>query len=195
MAEVPADVRTSDVRWLTPRAWKVWRDVGLRGMPTGGTRRWSICSTAVGCRAGRPGRCWSPNFPGSATSGSTRHVWQPLRPNRRRRGLRRGPRRIKDFETLDQVALFAHFHAQRPDCARLRDVSSKSVQQTSESCERSQNDAHGRHGGLGTSPQTVGPVGRLTAGGSAAAITPTTAPKSSATSMSRKITRPWRSRE
>ncbi|MBT2478586.1 site-specific integrase [Streptomyces sp. ISL-94] len=28
----PADVRTSDVKWLTPRAWRLWRDVGLRGM-------------------------------------------------------------------------------------------------------------------------------------------------------------------
>lgn len=41
MAEVPelapVDVRTSDVKWLTPRAWRLWRDVGLRGMLPDGT--------------------------------------------------------------------------------------------------------------------------------------------------------------
>ncbi|MGW6508914.1 site-specific integrase [Streptomyces niveus] len=27
----PSDVRSSDVKWLTPRAYRLWRDVGLRG--------------------------------------------------------------------------------------------------------------------------------------------------------------------
>lgn len=32
------DVRSSNVRWLTPRAFRLWRDVGLRGYDAGGRR-------------------------------------------------------------------------------------------------------------------------------------------------------------
>ncbi len=32
------DVRSSNVKWLTPRAFRLWRDVGLRGYDAGGRR-------------------------------------------------------------------------------------------------------------------------------------------------------------
>jgi len=34
----PTDVRSSNVRWLTPRAFRLWRDVGLRGYGADGRR-------------------------------------------------------------------------------------------------------------------------------------------------------------
>ncbi|MER5184576.1 site-specific integrase [Streptomyces sp. NPDC002896] len=42
MVSVPAvrasDVRSSNVKWLTPRAYRLWRDVGLRGYDADGRR-------------------------------------------------------------------------------------------------------------------------------------------------------------
>ncbi|MFE5998980.1 hypothetical protein ACFQ6C_19250 [Streptomyces sp. NPDC056454] len=32
----PSDVKTSDVKWLSPRAFRLWRNVGLGGMLPGG---------------------------------------------------------------------------------------------------------------------------------------------------------------
>jgi len=38
----PKDVRSSNVKWLTPRTFRLWRDIGLRGYDGGGLRdpRW-----------------------------------------------------------------------------------------------------------------------------------------------------------
>jgi site-specific recombinase XerD len=36
LAATPHDTVTSDVRWLSPRAWRRWRDVGLLGLDTDG---------------------------------------------------------------------------------------------------------------------------------------------------------------
>jgi site-specific recombinase XerD len=42
-ATTAASTKSSDVRWLTPRAYRLWRDVGLRGYGADNTRdpRWS----------------------------------------------------------------------------------------------------------------------------------------------------------
>ncbi|MFE6869587.1 site-specific integrase [Kitasatospora sp. NPDC057692] len=43
VAEVPVarakDARASNVRWLTPRTWRLWADVGLRGLDRDGRQR------------------------------------------------------------------------------------------------------------------------------------------------------------
>ena len=64
------DVRSSNVKWLTPRAFRLWRDVGLRGYTAEGRRdaswragtttatpRSRICCSPAGCGAPRPDRC------------------------------------------------------------------------------------------------------------------------------------------
>jgi len=34
--QAPRDVRCSDVKWVTPRTYRLWRDIGLRGYTAGG---------------------------------------------------------------------------------------------------------------------------------------------------------------
>jgi Phage integrase, N-terminal SAM-like domain len=91
--QAPRDVCCSDVKWVTPRTYRLWLQVGLLGYDTsgqpdrswrgrndGGTRRSRACCSAAGCGCGRAAACspWrSPTqSPGSAiTRAVSRARW------------------------------------------------------------------------------------------------------------------------